>query len=229
MIISRIGCVSQTENQEQALQTSLQKSWPIFRGDQGLNGVANGSLPDKIELLWTYKTEDDIKSSPVVGLETVFVGSGDGNVYALDLATGSKKWQFDTKNNVEAAPLLVEQKIFIGSSGGIFFALNALTGKLIWSHETDGKISGSANWIHDADKTKKLILAGSYDNLMYCFDADNGKLRWTYETEYYINGAPATDGEIVVFGGCDEKLHIVSGQNGTKIGEVSTGSYIAGS
>jgi outer membrane protein assembly factor BamB len=64
---------------------------------------------------------------------------------------------------------------------------------------------------------------------MYCFDAATGKLKWTYETDHYINGSPATDGENVVFGGCDEKLHIVNVLDGTKKGEVWAGSYIPGS
>jgi outer membrane protein assembly factor BamB len=64
---------------------------------------------------------------------------------------------------------------------------------------------------------------------MYSFDATSGKLNWTYETEYYINGAPVTDGDNVIFGGCDEIVHIVSALNGKKVGAVEAGSYIAGS
>ncbi|MHB9028790.1 MAG: outer membrane protein assembly factor BamB family protein, partial [Candidatus Latescibacterota bacterium] len=64
---------------------------------------------------------------------------------------------------------------------------------------------------------------------MYCFDAESGERKWTYETGYYINGAPATDGQIIVFGGCDQMLHIVSAADGVKRGEVNAGSYIAGS
>ena len=76
---------------------------------------------------------------------------------------------------------------------------------------------------------KPWILVGSYDNRLYCFDAATGKLNWSYETDDYINGAPATDGVHVVFGGCDESLHILSASDGTKIGEVWAGSYIPGS
>jgi outer membrane protein assembly factor BamB len=35
--------------------------------------------------------------------------------------------------------------------------------------------------------------------------------------------------QTVVFGGCDEKLHLVSAADGSKFGEVATGSYIPGS
>lgn len=64
---------------------------------------------------------------------------------------------------------------------------------------------------------------------MYGFDAETGESAWTYKTNNYINGAPATGGNNVVFGGCDELLHILSAIDGTKWGAVWAGSYIAGS
>jgi outer membrane protein assembly factor BamB len=72
-------------------------------------------------------------------------------------------------------------------------------------------------------------MVGCYDNRLYCFEAETGELEWAYETSNYINGAPSTDGQRVVFGGCDELLHILSVSDGTKIGEVWAGSYIPGS
>ena len=52
---------------------------------------------------------------------------------------------------------------------------------------------------------------------------------WVWPTDNFINGAPSTDGTHVIFGGCDEILHIVSVSDGTKTGEVWAGSYIPGS
>jgi outer membrane protein assembly factor BamB len=86
--------------------------WPIYRGDQALSGRAAGSLPERLRLLWTFQADDQIRSSPVVGQGMVFVGSYDGGVYALDLASGRPVWRFDTGSAVEAPPLLVEDTLF---------------------------------------------------------------------------------------------------------------------
>jgi len=83
--------------------------------------------------------------------------------------------------------------------------------------------------VRNPNNKKLLILVGSYDNRLYCFEAATGKLNWSYETDNYINGTPATDGVHLVFGGCDELLHILSISDGTKAGEVWAGSYIPGS
>jgi outer membrane protein assembly factor BamB len=220
---------TQKERIEGQQKNILTASWPIFRGDARLSGVSGEVISDSLKLLWTFQTEDEIKSSPVIGNNLVYIGSTDGKVYSINLIDGQQKWVFDTGNTIEAPPLLVDSTIFIGSLSGMFYALDANSGQLNWQFETDGQILGSANWITPQTGKNKWILVGNYDNFLYCFDSDNGKLKWKYETSNYINGAPATDNKNVIFGGCDELVHIVSGQDGSKVGEVLAGSYIAGS
>lgn len=204
-------------------------SWPIFRGDSSLSGIAQDRVPDKLSLLWSFNTKSYIISSPVIGSESVYIGSTDGNVYSLDLLTGQELWTFDTEDDIEASPLLLENAVYIGNLSGEFFCLDALSGQEIWRYKCGSSIYGSANWVRDPNGPGFWILVGSYDNRMYCLDATTGELKWVYETDNFINGAPSTDGTYVVFGGCDEILHIVSVIDGTKAGEVWAGSYIPGS
>ena len=35
--------------------------WPMFRGAPSLRGIAEGKVPAKPELLWTFNTEEEIK------------------------------------------------------------------------------------------------------------------------------------------------------------------------
>ena len=79
-------------------------NWPMFRGGPGLTGVASGSLPDKPELLWSFKTGESVKSSAAIVPGRVFIGSDDGNLYALNLSDGKKVWTF--KNGGAVSPLL---------------------------------------------------------------------------------------------------------------------------
>jgi len=222
------GC-SEKKHTEHSTENQRAEFWPIFRGDQNLSGVAAVQLPDNMKLLWSFKTGAAVISSPVIGFGNVYIGSTDGKVYAIELYNGGKTWEFDTGDDIEASPLLLDQRLYFGNLSGTFFSVNALTGQEKWTYKISGDIMGSANWVTDPDNAKKLVLVGSYDSKMYCFESDTGNLRWTYETNYYINGAPATDGQSVVFGGCDELLHIISAKDGTKKGEVLAGSYIAGS
>ena len=206
--------------------------WPIYRGDQALTGVAKGELPRKMKLLWSFKTGDAVKSSPVVGGGKVFVGSYDGKVYALDMYTGKKVWDFDTGAAVEASPLLVDGTLFAGSLNGVLFALDAGKGKQRWKYETGDRVAGSANWVKTGSAKRTWIVVGSYDSSLHCVDAQNGRKVWTYKTDNFINGTPAVykkSTEIVVFGGCDGKLRLVSAVSGKQISEINAGSYIPAS
>ena len=57
-------------------------------GSQGLLGIAEGSLPAKLELLWSFKTGGAVKSSAAIQGGKVFVGSTDEQVYGLNFADG---------------------------------------------------------------------------------------------------------------------------------------------
>src|SRR5947209_11199750 len=86
-------------------QASITDSdWPMFRGGPALLGVAGGSLPASLNLLWKIKTAGPVKSSAAIVKDRVFVGSNDGNVYAFDLANGAKVWTFKTGGAVESSP-----------------------------------------------------------------------------------------------------------------------------
>lgn len=204
--------------------------WPNYRGNAALQGVAAGELGAAPELAWTFETEGAITSSPVVAGNTVYVGSGDGSVYAIELATGRKKWSFKTDDIVEAPPLVHAGHVYIGSCDFFFYALNAVTGDVVWKFETGDKILGGANHVRLADGRTR-ILVGSYDNKLYCFDAEGGKKLWEYETDNYVNGTPAILGDRVVFGGCDAVLHVVSVTTGKAVAKVELGDdcHIAGS
>ena len=204
-------------------------TWPIFRGEPNLAGLAKTTLSDSIEPSWKFKTDGEVKSSPIIYGNLVFVGSADSNVYAIDLETGKKAWSYKTGDGIEASAFVVRDIVFIGSSDSFFYALDAKTGLLKWKYETGSKILGSANWIQSKDGKETGIILGSYDNQLYCFDANSGGIKWTFQTDSYINGTAAVENDKIIFGGCDAKIHIVSAVDGNNISSIDSGAYIAGS
>jgi outer membrane protein assembly factor BamB len=204
-------------------------SWPMFHGDPSLRGVASGALSDSFKLLWKFRTDGSITSSAAVEGGRVYVGSGDGKIYCLNLADGQEIWSFETEDAIEGSPCVLNGSVFVGSSDSFLYALDAETGDLKWKYEAGAKILGAANWTLSPEQDRAWILIGSYDNNLHCVDSITGKAVWTYETESYINGAPAIAGGKAVFGGCDEITHVVSVVKGDEVAEIETGSYIAGS
>jgi PGF-CTERM protein len=57
----------------------------------GLVSVVAGSNMPNGKLMWNYTTGDAVTSSPAVVNGVVYVGSGDGNVYALNAAAATSQ------------------------------------------------------------------------------------------------------------------------------------------
>ena len=201
----------------------------MFRGSQALLGTAPGELPDKLDLIWSFKTQGPVKSSAAVVGGRVFIGSDDGNLYGLELSTGKKIWSAKTDGGLESSPLVLDGRVYVGSSDNSIYAFAANDGKLLWKYVTGDKILGSPNWVKSPSGDTNWVLVGSYDFKLYCLDAATGRSNWVYEANNYINGAPAVADGVTAFGGCDAILHVIALTNGTQVKEIQAGGYIAGS
>src|SRR2546422_4877585 len=122
-----------------AMAANVSADWPMFRGGPSLVGVASGKLEKQLKLLWTFKTEKPVKSSPAIAKNRGFIGSDDGNLYAIDFGSGKKLWSFKTEGTVESSPLVLEERVYVGSSDANLYAVNA-DGKLAWKYQTGDKI-----------------------------------------------------------------------------------------
>lgn len=200
----------------------------MFRGNPRLTGVAEGSLPDKPALLWTFKSGAAVKSSAAVVGDRVFIGSTDSNLYCLSLTNGKPLWSFKSDGPIESSPLVLDGRVFFGTANTNVYGLDAATGKQLWSFGLEDKILSSPNWVTGTNGAKQ-ILVGGYDFKLYSFDAVTGKTNWTFETANYINGTPAVGDGVTAFGGCDAIVHVVDVLKGEKVKEIEAGAYIAAS
>jgi outer membrane protein assembly factor BamB len=199
-------------------------SWHNYRGNNILNGYSPSSFKPPIRLAWRYKTGDEIKSSPVIAGNMIFIGSMDGYLYAIN-TSGKLQWRYKTEASIEAPPLFVRNTVVVGSMDGTVYALEASTGKLKWKFKTEGQIAGGANWMTDG--TGIQILVPSYDYNLYSLDFETGKMRWKTETNNYLNGTAATDNRRITIGGCDSYLHVIDSSNGISLGKIDIGTYVA--
>jgi len=205
-------------------------AWPMFHGAPHLAGVAAGVLPEKPELLWSFKTDGPVVSSAAIFDGKVFVGSDDNNLYALNLADGKKVWVFKTDNEVGSSPCVANGIVYVGNMDGMLFAVDATTGIEKWHYKTEAKIPGSpiAVQVPAPKGTELRILVGSFDNRLHCLD-ESGKQLWEYNLGQPINGAPAVVDNRIYFGGCDGNLHSVDLATGDGSVRCEAGAPIPGS
>lgn len=153
------------------------------------------SLP--LDISWASSLVLDSIVSPLMNpffLETIYVGSSDNNLYAIN-PDGTIKWSFPTEGAVTSTPAVGwNRKIYFGSQDYFVYALHS-DGSLYWSYETGGPIDSSP-----VIADNKVYIT-SMDEKLYAFKL-NGELLWaTPSLQYGINfSSPAisSEGNIVV-------------------------------
>jgi len=59
----------------------------------------------------------------------VYVGSGDGHVYALNASTGALLWSYTTGDHVYSSPAVVNGVVYVGSNDGKVYAFSLKKGR----------------------------------------------------------------------------------------------------
>ncbi|MGH9888829.1 MAG: PQQ-binding-like beta-propeller repeat protein, partial [bacterium] len=74
-------------------------------------------------------------SQPAVVGHTLYVGWGDGKIYALDARTGETRWVSEAaaKAGVSTGVVVADSKVLYGDGQGSLYALDAGTGRQLWS------------------------------------------------------------------------------------------------
>jgi outer membrane protein assembly factor BamB len=98
--------------------------WPMFGQNPQRTGRSPYSGPEVPYQKWSFTTGDSVFSSPAIGADgTIYVGSGDNNLYAIN-PDGSQKWSFTTGDWVDSSPAIgADGTIYVGSDDGKLYAI----------------------------------------------------------------------------------------------------------
>ncbi|MEL7118376.1 MAG: PQQ-binding-like beta-propeller repeat protein [Bacteroidota bacterium] len=164
-------------------------------------------------------------SAPAIGDDgTLYFGSQDFNVYAVDPTNGSIKWSYATGARVRSRAAIADDgTIYVTAQDNKLYALNS-NGSLKWSYETGASIFNASPAV-GADGT---IYFGSDDAKLYAMNAD-GTEKWSFETgaRVRVDAAIGSDGTIYV-GSDDAKLYALN-TDGTEKWSYTAGAPIKAS
>jgi outer membrane protein assembly factor BamB len=202
-------------------------SWPTFRGSRYNTGYTGGpsAIGASPSVNWTYEADGPFWGSPVVADGTVFIGSTDRSLYALDAATGAEQWTFPTQHRIEATPAYDDGTVYVGSYDKHLYAVDAASGSEQWSRAFDGLIRGSPTvwdgsvvvgvgchnlacaWYADENDVPE-------NGWIYSLDAATGETEWQYEVGTEVVSSPAITDEFVYIGASDGILYALAPTTG---------------
>jgi hypothetical protein len=109
----------------------------------GLLAPSTTVIADPADEEWSVATGSRVVSSPTVSNGTVYVGSDDSSIYALDASTGDEEWSVSTGGFVQSSPTVSNGTVYVGSNDNSIYALDASTGDEEWSVSTGGFVQSS--------------------------------------------------------------------------------------
>jgi outer membrane protein assembly factor BamB len=168
----------------QALETS-----PLEPGGVGVDprngtavfGTRDGWLhavrPDGT-VAWELRTEGASWAPPGFDGDTVYAGSSDGRLYAVELSTGKLRWRYDAKEELGTRPIVADGTVFVMSLQDTLFAVDAKTGAWRWHHRREARGGFSIRGAAAPAVHGGVVYAGYSDGFVAALEAGSGQVRW---------------------------------------------------
>jgi len=187
----------------------------MFRGDPAHTGVSSARLfAGQGGIKWRVKTGDAVRSTPAVTATGLYVGSGDGHLYALDRATGRTIWRFDAGSPVHSSPAVAGGLIVAATLGGRIFAVDQAAGRVRWSLQTGDtlprNVAPAGGWdllVSSPVISGNPVVIGGRDGVVYALELGTGQVRWRARTGGKIRASPAVRDGAVVVGSWDGRVY----------------------
>ena len=86
---------------------------------------------------WDSRVSALVAGGPTAGLNKVFIGTENGDIFALDAQTGELVWQGKVKGEIITPPAIDSGILVVNSASGILQAFDASNGEVLWKAEQD--------------------------------------------------------------------------------------------
>jgi eukaryotic-like serine/threonine-protein kinase len=194
----------------------------VYAGENGkliaIDRLAPGyteGVPQRSKGEWTYpsgvKSIGAIVGSPVVVDETLYAGSSDGKLYAIDAVYGEKKWEFDTGGKIWTSPVVEGGVVYVSNYNRKLSAVSSTDGTLIWQTELSSSIASSPAVSGDN------VFLGTFDNHLYAIDRTSGKEKWSFEGSNWFWSTPIVKDGTVYAGCLDNKIYAIDAGTGKEL------------
>ena len=214
----------------------------MFRGNPQHTGVYQAAgIATFSKVKWKFHTGGMVIGSPAAVHGVIYVGSTDGNLYAIDSDSGKLKWKFQAKSRVPSSPAVANGMVYFAAYDGNFYALDASTGGLKWKFQTGGERRFAGRHLHGVQPVAETmpdpfdcylsspvvwngaVFFGSGDGNVYSLNAASGALNWKFKTGDVVHASPAIADGIVFIGSWDSYFYAIDASSGKEKWRFKTG------
>jgi outer membrane protein assembly factor BamB len=197
---------------------ALADDWPFVRRDTSSSGVAECSLPKKLDVLWTYHAEGEagFEATAVVNNDIVYLGDTNGTFHAVLADNGKGIWKQSFPDTAFLAGAAWDEgTLYAGDANGMVNAISIEDGHEIWHTEGDGEVYAGPT-VRD-DNLLVTCEAGS----LACYDKATGEKRWDFKIEAPLRCTPTIASGQILLAGCDSQLHFIDATTGKETNKIA--------
>ncbi|PKG83760.1 outer membrane protein assembly factor BamB [Colwellia sp. 75C3] len=129
---------------------------------------------------WDSRISALVAGGPIAGLNKIFIGTENGDVFALDSETGELIWQAKVKGEIITPPAIDSGILVVNSASGILKAFDAQTGDELWEVEQDVPAL-TLRGISTPVVASGGVLVGSGKGALNVYILEKGQAGWTTE------------------------------------------------
>ncbi|MCS6977521.1 MAG: PQQ-binding-like beta-propeller repeat protein [Gemmatales bacterium] len=195
-----------------AYASSAPADWPTVRGNAQRTGYVDKPLNLPLQVAWVRHLQDErigAAVEPVVAEGRLFIGTHNGNLYALDAKTGEPLWRFAASGAFLHAPTVHRDQVVAGCADGHLYALDAATGRMRWAH-----YSGPGGYAASPLLAEGLAIIGSRLGELVAVRLDDGSVAWRQQLKVPIRQTAAYDAGRVFVTAEDLRLRCYEASNG---------------
>lgn len=168
--------------------------------------------------LWTdgEQADDKIVAPPLQVGDTLYIGTADNFVIALDATNGSKHWSFEAQHSIWGQPAYRDGVLFVSSMDRSVYALDAESGELKWQTSFVGAIASGPVL------NENLVYISDFDSQVHALDIQTGEEQWAAPAENWVWSSPGYADGVVYYVDINGNVYAVDALTGEAIWQQKT-------
>jgi len=196
---------------------ALMQPYPCRRKPRTQSGLVAAFDLVSGKHLWNFGA-GAVESSPLLVGKTLYFGSWDRHLYALDVSGRRPRlrWRFLADDEVNSSAAYAAGKVFFGTDGGRIYAVSARTGREVWRNQSFSRFGKREYFYATPAVAYGRVYASSTDGNVYAYGATTGRLLWASNAGTYVYTAPAVWNRTVYVGSYDGRFYAFDAATGAR-------------
>jgi hypothetical protein len=207
------------------LSTASATDWPQLQGNAARTGRTTDSVAPPYKFRWAWMGPGNTKSAlplsgssaitiagrvqPVVANGRVFVGTMEGDAFAIDAMTGQTLWSATISGGTLATAAVNGNVVVFVTLSGSVYGLDVGTGSQLWTYDTKYTITTAP-----CIDSNRVYIANHRGDVV-ALDANTGTALWTRRVGAPVDGDIAADTSAVYVPAENMYVYAISATTGS--------------